>query len=194
MTTDIARLEQEIAAERAELLANLALLEDRARALTDWRRHVRKRPLAAVGVAAAGGLLLAMLTDRRPRAAADASTEGSNGAEGANGVHARPRSNPVMDRIISTLAVVAAERAFAALGLSMPPAADGPAPERDTRRTTRDREPRTSDRDREPRTSDREREPRASARERERRASARERERRASARDREPPAAGGDDR
>ncbi|MHB0962163.1 MAG: hypothetical protein ACYC5V_03015 [Gemmatimonadaceae bacterium] len=126
MTTDIARLEREIATERAELLANLALLEDRARALTDWRRQVRKRPLAAVGAAAAGGLLLAMLTDRRPRsAAASDDTDDTDGARG------RPRSHPIIDRIVSALAVVAAERAFAALGVAMPSLADAPAAHRD---------------------------------------------------------------
>lgn len=150
MTTDIARLEREIAAERAELLANLALLEDRARALTDWRRQVRKRPLAAVGAAAAGGLLLAMLTDRRPRSAAVTATDGTDSAGGTNGTHARPRSHPIIDRIVSALAVVAAERAFAALGINMPSAADAPADDRDTRRTTRDREPRARSRDRGP--------------------------------------------
>lgn len=148
MTTDIARLEREIAAERAELLANLALLEDRARALTDWRRQVRKRPLAAVGAAAAGGLLLAMLTDRRPRSAAVTATDGTDGAGATNGAHAR--SHPIIDRIVSALAVVAAERAFAALGINMPSAADAPADDRDTRRTTRDREPRARSRDRGP--------------------------------------------
>ncbi|MFA6167550.1 MAG: hypothetical protein WC700_13105 [Gemmatimonadaceae bacterium] len=127
MTTDMARLEHEIAAERAELLANLALLEDRARALTDWRRHVRKRPLVAVGAAAAGGLLLAMLTDRRPRSVASPEIDDTDDADNAR---ARSRSHPIIDRIISALAVVAAERAFAALGVAMPSLADAPVAHR----------------------------------------------------------------
>ena len=126
MTTDIARLEQEIAAERADLLANLARLEDRARALTDWRRQVRNRPLAAVGVAAAGGLLLAMLTDGRPRRASSPASDGANGGE-----RSEPRSHPIIDRIVSALAVVAAERAFAALGVAMPSDGEAPGTERE---------------------------------------------------------------
>ncbi len=125
MTTDIARLEREIAAERADLLANLALLEDRARALTDWRRQVRKQPLAAVGVAAAGGLLLALLSGGRRRTAPSQATDGSDDAR------ERPRPHPIIDRIVAALAVVAAERAFAALGIVMPSLADAPAAHRD---------------------------------------------------------------
>lgn len=125
MTTDIARLEREIAAERADLLANLALLEDRARELTDWRRQVRHRPFAAVGAAAAGGLLLAMMIDGRSRSAGSQETDGNDDAR------ARPRSHPIIDRIVSALAIVAAERAFAALGVAMPSLADAPAADRE---------------------------------------------------------------
>lgn len=135
MTTDIARLEQEIAAERADLLANLARLEDRARALTDWRRQVRNRPLAAVGVAAAGGLLLAMLTAGRPRRAASPASDGAD-----NGARSEPRSHPIIDRIVSALAVVAAERAFAALGVAMPSGVAAPSAEREAP-ATRDAAP-----------------------------------------------------
>lgn len=156
MTTDMARLEREIAAERTELLANLALLEDRARALTDWRRHVRKRPLVAVSAAAAGGLLLAMLTDRRPRSGASPATDNNDDRDGAR---ARPRSHPIIDRIVSTLAVVAAERAFAALGINMPSLADEPADDSAPRATEDDREPRATaaDRARHPTPRDRDR-------------------------------------
>jgi hypothetical protein len=126
MTTDIARFEREIAVERAALLANLALLEDRARALTDWRRQVRKRPLAAVGAAAAGGLLLAMLTSQRPRAATSQTTDDADDAP-----RGRPRSHPILDRVVSALAVVAAERLFAALGIVMPSLADTSAEDRE---------------------------------------------------------------
>lgn len=127
MTTDIARLEREIAAERAELLANLALLEDRARALTDWRRQVRKRPFVAVGTAAAGGLLLAMLAGGRRASAASPAIDGTDGTDDAR---ARQRSHPIVDRIVSALAVVAVERVFAALGVAIPPLAEAPTPDR----------------------------------------------------------------
>jgi hypothetical protein len=120
MKSDIARFEREIAVERADLLANLALLEDRARAVTDWRRQVRRHPLAAVGAAAAGGLLLAMLTEGQPRSAA------ARDADGHGDQRARPRGNPIIERIVSALAVVAAERVFAAIGVAMPTLDDAP--------------------------------------------------------------------
>lgn len=154
MTSDIARLEREIATERAELLANLALLEDRARALTDWRRQVRRRPLVAVGAAAAGGLLLAMVTDRRPRSAASPAMDDTADGDGAR---ARPRSHPLLDRIISALAVVAAERAFAALGIAGPSLTDEAAHVRAPRAPEGDREPRATGRDRERDSTSRER-------------------------------------
>lgn len=155
MTSDIARLEREIAAERADLHANLALLEDRARELTDWRRQVRKQPLVAVGAAAVGGLMLAMMTDGRPRSA------GSQTADGADEPRSRSRSHLIIDRIVSALAVVAAERAFAALGINMPAADDEPSDDREPRATRGDREPRGTGGHREPRTNRGDREPRA---------------------------------
>ena len=147
MTNDIARLEREIAAERADLLANLALLEDRARALTDWRRQVRKRPLVAVGAAAVGGLLLAMMTAGRPRSAASQATDDTDESS------PRPRSHPIIDRIVSTLAVVAAERAFEALGINNPSTADASASDRGPQAPRSDREPRASGSHRERRAS-----------------------------------------
>lgn len=147
MTANIAQLRREIAAERADLHANLALLEDRARELTDWRRQVRNRPFAAVGAAAAGGLLLAMMIDGRPRSAA------SEEPDGTDGPRARSRSHPMIERIVSALAVVAAERAFAALGVAMPSLFDEAADDREPRATRGDRESRANRGDREPRAS-----------------------------------------
>ncbi|HEY3286113.1 MAG TPA: hypothetical protein VGJ96_03220 [Gemmatimonadaceae bacterium] len=132
MKSDIARFEREIAAERAALLANLALLEDRARALTDWRGRVRKQPLAAVGVAAAGGLLLALVTSGRP----DAAT--SNPASDADARPARLLAHPIVERIFSALAVVAAERLFAAIGVAMPALSEPPAGADTSRRPARE--------------------------------------------------------
>jgi hypothetical protein len=132
MKSDIARFEREIATERAALLANLALLEDRARALTDWRGRVRKQPLAAVGVAAAGGLLLALVTSGRPEAAA------SNPANGADARPARLLAHPIVERIFSALAVVAAERLFAAIGVAMPALSEPPAGADTSRRPARE--------------------------------------------------------
>jgi len=118
MTTHTARFEREIAVERALLLANLAELEDRARALADWRRPVRERPLPSVGVALAGGFLLAMLTAPRPRAA----------AAGSNGAKAPARPHPLVDRFVAAFAVVAAEAAVAALGTLLPSSVDDDEP------------------------------------------------------------------
>ena len=54
-------LEREIAAEQEALGENLAELEHQAKDLVDWRAHVRKNPLAMMGVAFGGGVLLAAM-------------------------------------------------------------------------------------------------------------------------------------
>jgi len=119
MTTHAARYEREIAAERTALLANLAILEDRVRAFADWRRQVRQRPMVAVGVALAGGLLLAAVSKRRPR----------RGASVADGDDTRipARSEPLIDRVVAALAVIAAERVMDVLGDMLPSRGDADA-------------------------------------------------------------------
>jgi hypothetical protein len=39
-------------------------LEQRAKSMTDWRQQVNERPMAALGVAAAGGMLIGLLASR----------------------------------------------------------------------------------------------------------------------------------
>lgn len=69
------RLEQQIDREREVLRSNLEELEDRVRAVVDWRRHFRSNPALWLGCALGGGLLIALARaprseDARPRAMA----------------------------------------------------------------------------------------------------------------------------
>ncbi len=59
------RIEQQIDREREVLRANLDELEDRVRAIVDWRRHFRGRPGLWMGCALGGGLLIALATAPR---------------------------------------------------------------------------------------------------------------------------------
>jgi hypothetical protein len=107
MSTATARIEREIASEEAALRVNLAALEDKARALTDWRRQVGNRPMASVGIAFAGGVLLAALAGTRRNAPrADGDTEEAPSV----------LTHPLVDRFVAAFAAVAAERAIDALG------------------------------------------------------------------------------
>jgi len=117
MTNDIARFEREIAVERAALLANLVALEDRARALADWRAPIRQRPLEAVGVALAGGLVLGYL-GWRGVAAVRRADRGGHAATPA------PPAHPMIDRFVTVFAAVAAEAALAAVRGLLPGAKD----------------------------------------------------------------------
>lgn len=59
-----------IEAKRDELESNLDTLEDRIRSAADWRRHYDERPMAMLGLAFGGGLLLSAMIGgwhRRPR-------------------------------------------------------------------------------------------------------------------------------
>jgi hypothetical protein len=58
-------LEREIAAEQEALGENLAELEHQAKALVDWRAHVRKSPGTMMGIAFGGALLVAAMSGSR---------------------------------------------------------------------------------------------------------------------------------
>lgn len=61
------QIEHEIEAQRSELGKNLQELETKAKAVTDWRTHFEKNPMAMIGVAFGGGLLLATMVGGRRR-------------------------------------------------------------------------------------------------------------------------------
>lgn len=115
MKSDAARLQHAIALEKIALVENLAALEVRTRELTDWRWQVRQRPLASVGVALAGGAVLAMLTAGRGPRARRAPEDGARGARGASLL-----SHPIVERLLAALVVVAAEKAVETLGELIP--------------------------------------------------------------------------
>lgn len=115
MITDTERLEREIALEKVALTENLAALEVKTRELTDWRWQVRQRPLASVGVALAGGVVLAMLTTRRAPRARRRSEAGDDRAAGPSMLE-----HPIVERLVAALAVVAAEKAVEVLSEILP--------------------------------------------------------------------------
>jgi len=57
-------IQQHIHREREVLRSNLEELEDRVRAVVDWRRHFRSNPALWLGCALAGGLLIALAAPR----------------------------------------------------------------------------------------------------------------------------------
>ena len=115
MKSEAARLEHEIAMEKIALVENLAALEVKTREITDWRWQVRQRPLASVGVALAGGAVLAMLAGRRAPRAGRPDEDGARGAPAASLL-----SHPIVERLLTALAIVAAEKAAETLGEMMP--------------------------------------------------------------------------
>lgn len=53
-------IKHEIEQQREALGANLERLEERFRAVTNWRTYLERKPLVALGIAFGGGLLLAI--------------------------------------------------------------------------------------------------------------------------------------
>lgn len=107
MITESARLQHEIDAEKADLIANLGALETKARDAADWRARIRKHPWESVGIALAAGGVLGFLTSgrspraERPRTAGEAPTDPAPPA---------PRSHPLLERAVDTFVAVATAR------------------------------------------------------------------------------------
>lgn len=55
-------IRHDIEDRRQQMTDDVRELEDRARSMMDWRQQIQERPMVAMGIAAAGGLLLGMLT------------------------------------------------------------------------------------------------------------------------------------
>lgn len=115
MITDTERLEREIALEKVALTENLAALAVKARELADWRWQVQQRPLASVGMALAGGVVLAILTRRRLPGARRRTESGDDRAAGPSLLE-----HPIVERFVAALVVVAAEKAVEVLSEILP--------------------------------------------------------------------------
>jgi len=70
-------IERHIEQQRGEFGNNVLELKQKVRRSVDWRAHVEERPLAMIGLAFGGGVLLSVLLDGRrgytmPRLSSDA--------------------------------------------------------------------------------------------------------------------------
>ena len=63
-TTD--EIANDIDRTREDLKSNLAELESRVKAVTDWRAHFRNHPGPMVSAALVGGVLLSLMIGGRP--------------------------------------------------------------------------------------------------------------------------------
>ena len=68
-------IRNEIAMQRNILGKNLNELETKAKSLTDWRAQFEKNPMTMVGVAFAGGLLIATIAGGKRSRRSSSSTE-----------------------------------------------------------------------------------------------------------------------
>ena len=62
------QIEAHIEQTRAELGSNLHELEQKVKSVTDWRQQFERNPMLMLGLALAGGFLLANILGRRRRA------------------------------------------------------------------------------------------------------------------------------
>jgi hypothetical protein len=106
MSIEIERLQQTIETEKFAITRNLDALEDKARAMLDWREPIRSRPLDAVALALLSGGILALLfggrrkRNRRPI---------SNGPEAP--APEAPRQHGVRSRMVEALTTMAVAKA-----------------------------------------------------------------------------------
>lgn len=114
MGARIEQLEQRIARQREELGDDLETLASKARNLTDWRAQFDAHPLAAIGIAAGGGMLLAAFLSppRRPRL--------TGAAEEGRRPDPRPAGNGLLGDIRRAVGAVATATAVELLTEAIP--------------------------------------------------------------------------
>lgn len=107
MSPQIAALQRTIDYEKASINRGLDAMEDKARAMVDWREPIRNRPWDAVGLALLGGGIIALLGGgrrrKRPRASKAMDAEPDTAAS--------PRSNGIRTRVVGALTTFAVAKA-----------------------------------------------------------------------------------
>lgn len=107
MSPQIAALQRTIDYEKASINRGLDAMEDKARAMVDWREPIRNRPWDAVGLALLGGGIIALLGGARRRKTPRASKATGPG-------HNTPtshRSNGIRTRLVGALTTFAVAKA-----------------------------------------------------------------------------------
>jgi hypothetical protein len=119
MITQSNRLVQEIAAEHESLGENLQELESRVRAVADWRGHVQRRPIAMLGLALGGGILLSALMGS-PRRRRSKVVESSVAEDDRPTQRIRAPVDETWDRFRGALVAAATARVAAYIEDSLP--------------------------------------------------------------------------
>lgn len=105
------QIEAHIEYTRGELGANLKELEQKFQTATDWKRHFQNNPMAMLGVAFGGGILLAsMLGGRKSRNGGRSYTAPAASEPHAGTNHQKHKALETWDNIKGALIGVAATR------------------------------------------------------------------------------------
>ena len=111
MDETLGQIEAHIDQTRDRLGANLKELERRVDVATDWREHFQARPYVALGLAVAGGMLLAKVAGSRPpRQLSAMSDDMSGGSRPGRGSDIRGQALETWDNIKGALVGVATAR------------------------------------------------------------------------------------
>lgn len=123
MSPDIAALQRTIDYEKASITRGLDAMEDKARAMVDWREPIRARPWDAVGLALLGGGLIALLGGGRRRKQPRSSTAAGAEPEPL----APPRPHGIRTRVVEALTTFAVAKAADILRHVVPGGVSAPA-------------------------------------------------------------------
>ncbi|HTA67470.1 MAG TPA: hypothetical protein VK776_04305 [Bryobacteraceae bacterium] len=105
------QIEAHIEYTRGELGANLKELEQKVQTATDWKHHFQNNPMAMLGVAFGGGILLAsMLGGRKSRNGGRSYTAPAASEPHAGTNHQKHKALETWDNIKGALIGVAATR------------------------------------------------------------------------------------
>jgi hypothetical protein len=105
------QIEAHIEDTRADLGSNLHELEQKVKAVTDWKQHFQTHPMTMLGVAFGGGVLLATMGGGRTRRRGESLSRHATGAEPHAGTdREKHRALETWDNIKGALIGVAATR------------------------------------------------------------------------------------